>query len=991
MIKLSNEGVKPRIEERTIQLENVKRGRQGEIMECPLSEGVLSEGEALFRDIFDQAAVGIAQVNLNGRFLRVNQWFCDFLGYSCQQLLQLRFQDVTHPTDIDSELESVQALVDNSIQGFSQQKRYIRQDGSLVWGNVTVSLVRDIEDKPQYLIAIATDITPQKQLEQALHNTEERFQSIFNNVSVGIAIVDNNGCVIAANEADCRFLGYSLDELLGKHFTEFTHPEDLEIDLDLYSALLNGQHNSYVIDKRYQRKDGEIVWGRLSVSIIRDKKSKPHYTTVVCEDITERKQAELALQESQERLNNILSSLEDAVWSISAETRELLYLNPAAEKVYGRPVSDFFEEPNLWQLVIHADDRQRVDEISQALLEQGSKDLEYRIVQPDGKVRWIRDRARTIVDPRGSPIRIDGMITDITERKQAEERLRQERDLLNGMMQATVTAIAVVDTQGTIIFANERTEQVLGMSQSELLQCQYNSQTWQITDLQGGPFPEEQLPFKQVIATGKAVFDVQHAIELPDGTHKYLSINGAPLNDASGAIASIVFSITDITNRKQIEQQLLHDALHDALTGLPNRTLFMERVAHAIKLSKRHKSYLFAVLFLDLDRFKVVNDSLGHGVGDQLLIAIAQKLEGCLRTTDTVARLGGDEFTILLEDIKDVKDATKVAERIQQALKSPFNLEGQEVFTTASIGIALSSTGYEHTEELLRDADIAMYRAKELGKARHEVFDKVMHARALKLLQLENDLRRALERKEFEVYYQPITSLFTGSLTGFEALVRWQHPERGLVPPIEFISVAEETGLIVPLGEWVLREACHQLRIWHTKFPTPEPLKMSVNLSGKQLKEADLIDQIDAILEETGLDGSFLKLEITESVLMENADTATKMLLQLRARNIQLSVDDFGTGYSSLSYLHRFPVNTLKIDRSFVSQMSPNDRNSEIVRTIVTLAHSLRMDVIAEGVETLEQLKELKILKCEQGQGYFFSKPLTKEAAGLLLAELPQW
>lgn len=417
----------------------------------------------------------------------------------------------------------------------------------------------------------------------------------------------------------------------------------------------------------------------------------------------------------------------------------------------------------------------------------------------------------------------------------------------------------------------------------------------------------------------------------------------------------------------------------------------MERVDHALKLAKRHKDYLFAVLFLDLDRFKVVNDSLGHKIGDQLLIAIARQLEECLRTTDTVARLGGDEFTILLEDINDIKDATRVAERIQQAIHTPFNLSGQEVFTTASIGIALSSTGYDRTEDLLRDADIAMYRAKELGKARHEVFDKVMHAHALELLRLENDLRRALERQEFEVYYQPITSLFTGTLTGFEALLRWRHPERGLVSPLEFIPVAEETGLIIPLGQWVLREACRQLRTWQTQFPMKDPLKISVNLSGKQLKELDLIAQIDQILEETGLDGSHLKLEITESVLMDNADTATKMLLQLRARNIQLSVDDFGTGYSSLSYLHRFPVNTLKIDRSFVSQMNPNDRNSEIVRTIVTLAHSLRMDVIAEGVETPEQLSALKILKCEQGQGYFFSKPLTKEAAGKLLAQVPQW
>ncbi|MEQ8752356.1 MAG: EAL domain-containing protein [Coleofasciculus sp. G1-WW12-02] len=707
--------------------------------------------------------------------------------------------------------------------------------------------------------------------------------------------------------------------------------------------------------------------------------------------ITRYNGVEPQLQKRHQLIPAILNSLEEIVWSASAQTYKLLYINRAAEKVFGRTLAELYDQPNIWQLMIHPDDRQRVEQVFETLGERGNQAVEYRIVRPNGEVRWIHNRVCAIADIQGRVIRIDGIATDTTKGKQAEAQLCTESDLLQGIMQTSVAAITVVDTQGNIIFANARSQQVLGLTQSELVERHYNSPTWKITDFQGGPFPEEQLPFRQVMATGQPVFDVQHGIEWADGTRKYLSINGAPLKDADGVITRIVFSISDITHRQKVEEQLLYDALYDKLTKLPNRTLFMERVDHALKLAKRNQDYLFAVLFLDLDRFKIVNDSLGHDVGDQLLIATARKLEKCLRTTDTVAHLGGDEFTILLEDIKDIKDATRVAERIQVTLKSPFNLNNHEVFTSASIGIALSSTGYERTEDILRDADIAMYRAKELGKARHEIFDKIMHAQTLKLLTLENDLRRSLERQEFEVYYQPITSLVTGTLTGFEALVRWRHPERGLVSPVEFISVAEDTGLIIPLGEWVLYEACRQLRMWQTQFPTPEPLKISVNLSGKQIKEPDLIGQIDHILEKTGLDGRFLKLEITESVLMENAETVTKMLLQLRARDIQLSVDDFGTGYSSLSYLHRFPVNTLKIDRSFVSQMNHKSRNAEIIRTIITLAHSLRMDVIAEGVETLEQLTELKLLNCEQGQGYLFSKPLTKSEAGLLLVRLPQW
>ncbi|EDX70671.1 PAS fold family [Coleofasciculus chthonoplastes PCC 7420] len=708
-------------------------------------------------------------------------------------------------------------------------------------------------------------------------------------------------------------------------------------------------------------------------------------------NITQDNGIEPKSQKRHQLIPAILNSLDEVVWSASAQTYKLLYINQAAETILGRTLCELYDQPTLWELMIHPDDRQRVQQQFQSLGESGNQAVEYRIVRPDGEVRWIHNRVCAIADETGTVIRIDGIARDITQRKQAEVQLCPENDLLQGIMQTSIAAITVVDTQGNIIFANARSQQVLGLTQSELVERRYNCPTWQITDFQGGPFPEEQLPFQQVMVTGQPVFDVQHAIEWADGTRKYLSVNGAPLKDADGVITHIVFSVTDISHHKHVEEQLCHDALHDNLTRLPNRTLFMERVNHAIKLAKRNQDYLFAVLFLDLDRFKVVNDSLGHDVGDQLLTATARQLEKCVRTTDTVAHLSGDEFTILLEDIKDIKDATRVAERIQATLKAPFNLNNHEVFTSASIGIALSSTGYERSEDILRDADIAMYRAKELGKARHEIFDKIMHARALELLRLENDLRRALERQEFEVYYQPITSLVTGMLTGFEALVRWRHPELGLVSPAEFIPVAEDTGLIIPLGEWVLHEACRQLRMWHTQFPTPEPLKMSVNLSGKQIKEPDLIEQIDHILAETGLDGSFLKLEITESILMENAETVTKMLLQLRARNIQLSVDDFGTGYSSLSYLHRFPVNTLKIDRSFVSKMNPKNRNTEIIRTIITLAHSLRMDVIAEGVETLEQLTELKLLNCEQGQGYLFSKPLTKCAAGLLLGGIPQW
>ncbi|MEP6485898.1 EAL domain-containing protein [Microcoleus vaginatus GB2-A3] len=433
------------------------------------------------------------------------------------------------------------------------------------------------------------------------------------------------------------------------------------------------------------------------------------------------------------------------------------------------------------------------------------------------------------------------------------------------------------------------------------------------------------------------------------------------------------------------EKKLGHDAFHDALTELPNRAWFMNRLQQAIDLSYRREDYLYAVLFIDLDRFKVVNDSLGHLVGDELLKSVARKLQACLRHTDAVARFGGDEFVLLLEDIKDIEEPNRVAERIQHQLRQPFNLDDYEVFTEISIGIIFSTMGYDRPEDVLRDADIAMYHAKAQGRGRYEVFAPAMQTVAMARLQLENDLRRAIALQEFCVHYQPIVSLSTGQLSGFEALVRWHHASGIIYPPAEFIPVAEETGLINELGWWVLQEACHQIGIWQQQFPHTPPLAINVNLSGVQLKQVNLLNRIEDILQETGIPSYCLKLEITESCILETVSREEKMLKQLKALGIQLCIDDFGTGYSSLSRLHEFPIDTLKIDRSFVSRIGADNCGVEIIQTIVTLARSRGMDIVAEGIETPTQLQKLRELGCELGQGYLFSKPVDSEKATELL------
>jgi diguanylate cyclase (GGDEF)-like protein len=489
-------------------------------------------------------------------------------------------------------------------------------------------------------------------------------------------------------------------------------------------------------------------------------------------------------------------------------------------------------------------------------------------------------------------------------------------------------------------------------------------------------------------------FESEHRMLHQDGSFRWMLSRGLAVTNAKGKVQRMAGWQTDITEGK----------VSDPLTGLPNRLLFTDRLVRLIKQARRREGYLFAVLFLDLDGFKMINDSLGHLVGDQLLIGVASRLEKCLRATDMVARvgrefivarMGGDEFTVLLDDLKDPADARQAAERLMKAVSTPFNLNGKEVFTSVSVGIALSNAAkYEFPDEILRDADTAMYRAKSLGKARYEVFDADMRASVMARLQLEMDLHRAIERHEFSNFYQPIISLVSGEIVGFESLLRWNHPTRGQLGPEEFIAVAEETGLIRELGWWNLRESCRQMSVWRAKYPAYADLTISVNLSPKQFLQPNLIADIQGVLAELKMPPSALKLELTESTVMGDPASAIEMLEEIKAHGISLAIDDFGTGYSSLSYLHRFPLDTLKIDRSFISGIGDGANNqdgTEIARTILPMASNLHLEVVAEGVETGEQLALLTRLKCKYGQGFYFSKPLPAADAAVLLEKKTNW
>jgi diguanylate cyclase (GGDEF)-like protein/PAS domain S-box-containing protein len=549
---------------------------------------------------------------------------------------------------------------------------------------------------------------------------------------------------------------------------------------------------------------------------------------------------------------------------------------------------------------------------------------------------------------------------------------------------------AILDPEGRARRCNRKGLELLGLTRERFAAIDWKDPGIPILQLDGTPIEREQLPMNVALATGERAIGTLGLERSGDGDWAWISLSVDPRFNEDGSLRDLVCTFEDVTQRKTTEAELAIQTFRDRLTSLPNRALFMERLTQAILRCERRKLNT-GILFLDLDRFKVINDSLSHEAGDQLLVQVAKRIRGSLRPEDTVARLGGDEFVVLFEDLPGAADAMRVAERIQRAFEPPFLLQGQEAYTTCSMGFALSGASSTVPAELVRDAEVAMYRAKAKREGSIEIFDPSMNAQALARFQLESDLRRALERNEFLLYYQPLVSLHSGTIEGWEALVRWKHPERGMVSPLDFISLAEETGLIVPLGKWVLQEAVRQASLWAERFPADPPRLISVNISGRQFQQRDLIATVMEALDQNRFEPRCLKLEITESVMMRDPQASLEAMKAFQSRQIHLVIDDFGTGYSSLSYLKRFPVDTLKVDKSFVDGLGKDPESTAIVQAVISLAKSLGMRVTAEGIETREQLEHLRSLECDHGQGYFLARPLSADAAEELLVKNPRW
>lgn len=576
---------------------------------------------------------------------------------------------------------------------------------------------------------------------------------------------------------------------------------------------------------------------------------------------------------------------------------------------------------------------------------------------------------------------------EISERKRVEDALRVSDERYALAVSGAKDGLWDWDMRTNQIYYSPRWKEMLGFTEQELT----NSPNEWLQRVH----PEDITSLKTSLSAHlkglSSHFECEHRIQHKDGSYRWILSRGIAVWDGQGSVSRMAGSQSDITMRKQAESKLLRDALYDSLTSLPNRTLFIDRLKHSMDYSRRSQDYMYAVLFMDLDRFKDINDSLGHAMGDKLLINMARLLESILRPNDTVARLGGDEFVLLIDGINNISDATIVADRLQEKLRSTSLLEGHSLYVTASIGIVISLSGLERPEDVLRDADIAMYRAKANGRARYEIYDAIMRQRILDRLTLEAELRKALDTEDLLVHYQPIIEIISGQVAGFEALARWNHPRTGMMYPGQFLPLAEETGLIIAIDRLILRRACQQTVEWQKQFPDMSSLSISVNISSRQITQPDFIAFLKDTLSETGLDVGCLLLEITENTIMENFDQTAAILQELRQLGVQIHIDDFGVGYSSLNYLSRFPINSLKIDRSFIHMMTEDLSYLKIVQAIIRLTHSLGLSVTAEGVETQEQLAQLRELNCEYIQGFLISKPISSQDAGKLLASHSHW
>lgn len=984
------------------------------------------ELEQHHKETFDQAAVGIVHTSADGRYLRVNRKFCEMLGYSEAELLGRKASDFSRPGDRENEARNRQRMWEGQLSNFAEEKQYIRKDGTIVWTNRTVSLARDSSGKPLFFIRVIEDITARKE-------ADLRYRATFDSAPIGImhTAVDSYR-ILHVNPKICTMLGYTEDELLNMTSTELVHPDYRFTDSSKYQKpMLKGETSSYASERKFLRKDGSAFWVNRTVSLARDASGAPLYYIRIIEDITERKQAEEMMARERALLRTIIDTLPDHIYAKDKNGTYMIanksWLGARGTQdtdVSGKTVHDFFS-PKLAE-ILASQDREIIQTGTPIRNPEHKLMIEHTENEGESvKVRWGSTLKVPLRTADGEIIGTVGISREITEEKEAATR----RAMSHAVTQVLAEAMTVAEAMPQIIhtmceamgwaygarWAMDETAQRLTRAE---YWCAFepefdpaDRELWLTASSTGvgrllrrawidktaaslANLHDDQL-FRRRASVAKFgwcsayAFPIQIGGEVVGIMEFFGPDSRKPDESLVQTTVSIGSQIGQFIQRKQAEDKLSFLARFDTVTNLPNRYLFTDRLGQMLAQALRNE-WSTGVLFVDLDRFKAVNDTYGHAAGDMLLRQAAARMQACVRSSDTVGRLSGDEFAVMLPNLAKTEDAGMIAQKIVESLAAPFDINGKQAHISASIGIALYPSDGQDPDTLLKNADTAMYRAKSLGRNGYQFFLPQMNERLIQRQQLEAQLRGALERNEFLLHYQPKADLVSGTITGFEALLRWQNGDT-LVPPAEFIAILEDTGLIVPIGDWILNSVCVQLKQWEREGIPLRPV--AVNLSARQFQFKNLIDVVGQALRSNDLKPALLKLELTESLLMSDAQESVETLHQLKHLGVQLAVDDFGTGYSSLAYLKRFPLDELKIDREFIRDAISDPDDAAIVVTIINLAHSLKLRVVAEGVESEGQLNFLRLHGCEEIQGYYFSHPLPADACARMLAEnkhLPQ-
>ena len=851
------------------------------------------------------------------------------------------------------------------------EHRICLPDQTDLWMLTVGQVMVDAAGDPRYLVGSSTNITARKRAEQSLVTSETQLRLSLDLAPFATWDWHIESDRVQWNDYHFRLLGYEPGEVdpTPELWHQAVHPDDVAwVDRAMMRALCN--RSEYEAEYRLIRLDGSVRWVFDRGYCQQNEQGAPARMLGIMLDITERKQMEESLRQSEAVKQQLLEAIPDLLIWMKAD-------GTCLGAVQGRNTQDWCNGRSVgrdqYDMLPASLSRLRRQAVMRAI-STGEPQVYEQQIDIDGTLEFEEVRVVHLGEDE-----VLTMMRNISDRKRTEIALTESERRYRLVTENMTDLVCLHHPDGRYVYLTPSCETLLGYTPQELLdRSPYDF--FHVADLKVVNQAHEAVLLEEAVSV---VYRMRHKL----GHYIWLETLSTPVLDDVGRLIHIQTTSREVTDRVAIEQRLRHIALHDTLTQLPNRLLLIDRLELAIARAQGNAAFQFALLFIDFDRFKVINDSLGHAVGDELLVAIAQALPTLMRETDLVARLGGDEFVILLEHVTGVDEATALAERILTHLQSPIEIQGQQIFMSASIGIVLGGDDYQQPETVIRNADIAMYRAKATGRDGYAIFDPVMHAQVRDRLQLENDLRRALDRQEFVLFYQPVVALETLKIVGFEALLRWQHPTRGLLMPDHFTHVAEESNLMPPLGEWILLTACQQVSQWQAQIAPAAGLYLSVNLSVKQLQPSMLLPQLQQVLAVTQIKPQSLALELTESLLVENIATTSHLLHQLQALGVTISIDDFGTGYSSLSYLHQLPVNALKIDRSFVSPSQPNLRNQTIAESIVGLSNLLGFNAIAEGIETPQQLAWLRSLQCEYGQGFLFAPAVPAAQAEQLLRD----